>query len=370
MNFYWLLEDGALDHAPGAQLILYPKYPEARFSGFLKGCKSAPSSLMNSRAEGRILFLGISEVGKVFGYVTAAGTALSQSFEDLDDLRTVGVFNEVPLPGRERDSRVRLLEELRRICALEWIDSKKLIGPGCYGPCNSTNCGGMTLEAELGIMPNGRSEPDFLGWEVKQHAVTNLAKPDVGRITLMTPEPTAGFYCEHGVSEFIKRYGYQDKCGRENRFNFGGVHKVGIRHPLTGLTMTLDGFDLLSRKIVDLDGGIVLRDDEGNNAAEWKFSHIIEHWNRKHAQTVYVPSLKRKEPHQYRFGGLLRLGVGADPLKLLGAMADSSVFYDPGIKMEEASGPSPRIKRRSQFRVDIKKVNDLYSAMEKVNVLI
>jgi len=28
-----------------------------------------------------------------------------------------------------------------------------------------SNRGGYTLEAELGITPNGYSEPDFMGWE-------------------------------------------------------------------------------------------------------------------------------------------------------------------------------------------------------------
>jgi hypothetical protein len=40
LEFYWLSEEGNEYHAPDAQLILYPKYPEVRFSGFLKGCKN------------------------------------------------------------------------------------------------------------------------------------------------------------------------------------------------------------------------------------------------------------------------------------------------------------------------------------------
>ena len=38
LQFKWLLEDGATVPAHGAQLILYPQYPEVRFSGFLRGC--------------------------------------------------------------------------------------------------------------------------------------------------------------------------------------------------------------------------------------------------------------------------------------------------------------------------------------------
>jgi hypothetical protein len=52
----------------------------------------------------------------------------------------------------------------------------------------------------LGISPNGRSEPDYLGWELKAYSGS--------RITLMTPEPNGGLYGEKGVAEFLRTYGY------------------------------------------------------------------------------------------------------------------------------------------------------------------
>jgi hypothetical protein len=33
-------------------------------------------------------------------------------------------------------------------------------------PCNASNCGGNTLEAELGVAQNGYAEPDFMGWDI------------------------------------------------------------------------------------------------------------------------------------------------------------------------------------------------------------
>ncbi|MEO0062747.1 MAG: hypothetical protein RLZZ08_1307, partial [Pseudomonadota bacterium] len=33
-----------------------------------------------------------------------------------------------------------------------------------------------TLEAELGITPNGIAEPDFQGWEVKQYGVRDFVR--------------------------------------------------------------------------------------------------------------------------------------------------------------------------------------------------
>lgn len=198
--------------------------------------------------------------------------------------------------------------------------------------------------------------------------ISNLEKPDSSILTLMTPEPTAGFYREQGVEAFIRKYGYEDKMGREDRLNFGGVHKVGERHATTGLTMILDGYNAETHKIDKPDGGIMLRDDQGNNAAEWKFTHVMEHWKRKHARAVYVPSIKKNDPLQYRYGAKVRLGVGTDPLKLLEAMSVKAVYYDPGIKLEHASTPKPKTKRRSQFRVGIKNIESLYNAMEQIDV--
>jgi hypothetical protein len=38
INFSWISDDGNIYPAPNSQLILYPKYPEVRFSGFLAKC--------------------------------------------------------------------------------------------------------------------------------------------------------------------------------------------------------------------------------------------------------------------------------------------------------------------------------------------
>lgn len=368
INFYWLLDNGSLEQARHAQFILYPKYPEVRLSGFLKGCKNAPNAIMTVRAEGRLLFLGVTNDGKIIGHAATSESELARSFDSLQELPEIGVFFEIALDTAEKDTRKLLLDELCRIALLGWINSKTLIAPGKYRSCNAPNCGGMTLEAELGITPNGYSEPDFHGWEVKQHSVANLGKPDASILTLMTPEPTAGFYREKGVEAFIWKYGYKDKKGREDRWNFGGTHRVGERHSCTELTLILDGFDAGTGKILKPDGGIVLRDDEGNHAAEWKFTDVLEHWKRKHARAVYVPSMKRDSPLQYRYGSMVRLGVGTDPLKLLQAMAMKAVYYDPGIKLEKASTPKPKTKQRSQFRMHIKNISSLYNAMEQKDV--
>lgn len=66
VRFWWMDENGRYE-APNAQLILYPKYPEVRMSGFLKGCRNAPGDVMRVRDEGRVLFLGITRDGRVLG---------------------------------------------------------------------------------------------------------------------------------------------------------------------------------------------------------------------------------------------------------------------------------------------------------------
>src|SRR3546814_6751660 len=71
VDFYWI-DDAGRHHAPNTGLILYPKYPEVRMSGFLSGCRAAPAQIMRVRDEGRVLILGMTSQGEVLGYVATA----------------------------------------------------------------------------------------------------------------------------------------------------------------------------------------------------------------------------------------------------------------------------------------------------------
>lgn len=376
LDFYWLDEGGALWEAPNAKLILYPQYPEVRFSGFLLGCKNAPSELWQPRRDGvsqlpeRLLFLGIRDDGRIIGYVVPFDTPLAREFFAAGDFQRVGVFIDASsLLVKTMDTRSEVLDALRRVHYEGWINAKRLQKDGSTVACRGPNCGGYTLEAELGIHPNSYSEPDYLGWEVKQHGVTgfdNLTKKiQAGVITLMTPEPTAGHYKDKGVVDFVFRFGYQDKKEREDRYNFGGVHKAGVRHATTNLTLTLDGYDSATGKITDSNGGLTLYSQTGYPAATWLFADLMTHWNRKHAQAVYVPSLARKagELNEYRYGELVRMGEGTDFLRFLRCVAAGIVYYDPGIKVENASSTNPRPKRRNQFRVKSREIGTLYDRL-------
>lgn len=384
LKFGWLLESGHVAPAPHAQLILYSQYPEVRFSGFLKGCKGGPGDLMADRDRaskfpsdlkrqliGRILFLGITRDKRTLGFLAAGNSQIATEFNHESFPQAFVVFREIPLPVPEADhhSRIKLLQELARIHRLGWIDSKQLDSSGRITPCNAAQCGGFTLEAELRIAKNSTAEPDFLGWEVKQYAVEDFDRVESSKpITLMTPEPTGGFYRDHSVEAFIRKFGYTDKMGRADRLNFGGRHFVGAQCVPTGLTMQLVGYDAKAGTITDADGEIALLSASGEIAASWSFKKILEHWSRKHTKAVYVPSKRKTEPlRQYSYGNKVRLAQKTDSLRLLHAFAAGVVYYDPGIKLERAS-TDPEVKRRSQFRIASKNICVLYETVETVEV--
>jgi MvaI/BcnI restriction endonuclease family len=368
INFSWIDDEGLIFPAPNSQLILYPKYPEVRFSGFLKGCEKAPSNLMAQRLADRLLFFSVAKEGVTLGYVADPKSEIATEFSSLELSLEHGIFKIIELAQIE-NNRKRLIDELYRIHTLGWIKSKRLDRLGNILPCDAPNCGGYTLEAELGITPNGYSEPDFLGWEIKQFGVSNFNKIGSKVVTLMTPNPNGGSYTDKGVNEFVTRYGYLDKKGREDRINFGGVHKIGNQHHLTNLRLELIGFDKNTGKIRSTDGKIALIDINDNEAASWSFSSMLLHWNRKHNQACYVPSLVEKINRKYKYGNKIILGTGTDFQLFLGQMAEGNIYYDPGIKIENASTNKPNIKERSQFRIKSEHLPRLYKINEVIDVV-
>lgn len=188
---------------------------------------------------------------------------------------------------------------------------------------------------------------------------------------MLTPEPTGGFYREKGVEAFLRRFGYADKSGKAGRLNFGGGYSSARGcHPDTGLQLRLTGYDFESGKITDLTGGIALLDQHGEVAALWQYTGIIEHWNRKHAQAAYIPSLFRTPPPEYRFGPRIQLCEQTDLILFLKALAAGTVYYDPAIKLETDVAGNFRIKRRSQFRIRHDQLGQMYHATEVVELSI
>jgi hypothetical protein len=64
----------------------------------------------------------------------------------------------------------------------------------------------------------------------------------------------------------------------------------------------------------------------------------------------------------------VRLVQGTDSLRLLKAFAAGAIYYNPGIKLENASTDKAKSKKRSQFRVASRNIGALYETVETVEV--
>jgi hypothetical protein len=371
VNLGWIDETGESAPASRTKFILYPQYPEVRLSGFVMGCRHAPSEWLNNekkgRAEGRVLFLGISPNGKVLAYLGTPTSPLAASYHSIKAaFHLAGVLVDISgllLRQKAKDQDGELISRLRAIHQKGWIEAKRLVKGGEVVECNGTNCGGLTLEAELGVEENGAAEPDFLGWEIKQHKTNNYLRHGTGPITLLTPEPDGGSYID-GVEEFVERYGAHTE--RENISYFQGIHYAGTEHPDTGMRLEVVGFDNHSGKITDANGCVVLLSPKEEVAASWSFRKILTHWCRKHNKAAYIPSEVDRESGRpmYRYGKDIKLCRSTDPTLLLKGISSGSVYYDPGIKLDRATG---KTHRRSQFRVKFNQVGMLYRHSEEID---
>lgn len=376
--FSWVDASGGEYEAPNTKLIYYPQYPEVRLSGFLAGCNMASDGWMDpskrGRTEGRVLVLGISQVKqRTFGFFAAPDSRIAREIKERPSVEVSNVFQTIwdrQKVDEEKTSRELLLEALARVHRKGWIQSKRLKSNGAVMPYVAQNGGGYTLEAELGVIPNGDAQPDYFGWEVKQFQVSNFLQAFQGKpLTLLTPEPTGGYYVETGVADFIRKYGRPSQKV-EDRYDFTGRHLANTTCPNTGLTLTLTGFDSTSGKVSDSSGAIVLLDANGNCAASWGFNKIIEHWSRKHTNAVYVPAQKDKTVHppEYHYSNLIRLYTSTNINLFMSSIVSGASYYDPGIKLVNAS-TSPKTKRRSQFRVKAKDLDSLYLNREDVDLI-
>jgi hypothetical protein len=365
LDFLWIDSD-TTERAEGAQLILYPAYPEVRLSGFLSGCTTAPSEHLRQipkaqrrGTDGRVLVFGTTGDGRTLAHLAPENSSLSRELlEKFTDIHTAGLFLELTLPVGSDENRARVLEALRRIHACGFHESCKLNKMGIVTPYNAPNGGGYTLEALLGITPNGRSEPDYLGWEIKGYSTS--------RITLMTPEPNGGFYFEHGAKEFVERYGHTVPNGG---MYFTGGHKVGVLCNRTGMTLQVVGFDPLNQKLVDVSGVVRLVDSHGNEAASWAFAQLLSHWNRKHAFAAYVPYTSQRLPIAYRYDTPVLMGEHTDFNKYLNALCSGAIIFDPGSKVSNAMTPQSTVKARSQFRISLKNLGMLYQKLTAESIV-
>lgn len=365
LHFYWLGDDGKSHPAPHTQLILYPKYPEVRLSGFLRGCTAAPNEFLrpipqeqrqfNNGPDGRMLLMGVSRDRSVYAFLAPAASAMSRQLQQLISNNThpkKGVFTVIPATAT--DTRQQLLNKLKEIHLLGWHPSMRLNSAGVVQPYIAKNGGGYTLEALLGVIPNGRSEPDYLGWEIKGYSSD--------RITLMTPEPDAGFYGQAGVKAFVQQYGHPTA---NDTLYFTGLHRVGNRNDNTGLTLILDGYDRVQQKITDVNGALQLMADNGQPAASWTFAKLMDKWSKKHAQAAFVRySSNKASLPSFHYESPVHLGLGTNFSHFLHALQQGHVVYDPGSKISGASSSAAKVKARSQFRIPFKQLPALYEGFE------
>lgn len=368
VRFSWLAPDGTSYRAPNAQLIFYPQYPEVRLSGILRGTDWAPRSLISSRDEGRVLFLGVRSDGEIIAAADKVDPTLG-SLLDPDASVESGTLRPLRT-GTTTSSRELLLERLRSLHGKGWVDAKALRANGSVVPCKGPRCVGCTLESELGIAQNGFCGPDFLDWELKAITWKHFAKPELSKpVTLMTPAPTGGVYREAGGAGFVRRFGYADLSGKADRMNFGGRFFFGLPEPRTGLTLTLDGFDLKSSTFPE-GGGLSLRTSSGDLAAHWSYSELASRWAIKHANACYVPAQKCAAGSlKFRYGREVYLGSEPRLSYFFKSIVDGSIFFDPGIKLENASSPNAKIKERHQFRAKFIDTSRLYQFYSQVDLL-
>ncbi len=372
-HFSWVNNYGAPEHAPATKIIFYPQYPEVRLSGFLLGCEAAPSKWMQpeSRLEGRVLVIGVTQDRDLVACLAAPDSVAAKELMKLLEAKPDGdLFLELALElPKLVNSRQALLLKLLDVHKRGWIAAQRLVSDGSRIPYRSSNSGGYTLEAECGVIPNGKSEPDYLGWELKQYKVVVCAKfLAASRISVMTPEPDGGFYGDHGVESFVRKYGYKN-ANKPDRYDFTGRHNADEINMKTKMVMTLAGYDSVKRRITDADGGIQLvSKKDGEIAASWSFAKLSGHWQRKHNHAVYVPSLTQRDPKAHYFCPMVRLAQGTTFGKYLDAVNDGHVVFDPGMKIENAS-VKPKVKARSQFRITANQIHHLYDQIEAVNLI-
>lgn len=366
LNLHWMAPDGTTEPAPNARLILYPKYPEVRMSGFLRGCRSAPSGIMRAPTRDdrarrsdrpRVLVLGIRGDGSVLAFAAGWDSPVSREARAVVDngtaQSTAGVFHEISAPTVP--GQTALLRMLTWIHCSGAFPSQRMDRDGNVLPYHGRNGAGTTLESLFSLVPNSASGPDYLGWELK------ACKPN-GVVTLLSSEPDSGTYVED-FGAFLNKYGWHNP--EKGRSDFAGRHLAGSRNARTGLTMRMEGMD--GGEIVQPDGGIILRDDNGEIAIGWTFQRLMTHWSHKHAKAAYVSySAEGPDPTLYRFGPGVRLCWKADLLPFLTAIRDGRLYYDPGSHM--GSGPDgPVVKKRNQFRIRSRDVPDVYGmSVERV----
>ena len=369
IDLAWMSHHGHLERVPGARIIDYFQYPEARLSGFLTGCNTAPDALRRSslaKYGERILVLGTAPSGTVIGMVlTERGDPLVSSFPELPVLAAVPVFRVLSTTAAAGVAPLDLLlSELRAIVAAGWHPSV-ILKPRASAPVpfRGNQGAGYTLEALLGVAANATKEPDAHGYEIKSYRGS--------RISLMTPTPDGGYQGDHSFREFMARYG-RPAVKDDGSRRFTGLHRVGKPCSSTGFELRLKGYDAVSDSF-DASAGIAVEmiDPAGSDiVASWSLERLANCWNAKHASALYVFAQARDAAGevQYRYATEALVGEGTDVFRLLRAIHTGLVYYDPADSVY-ADGDQ---KVRPQWRMSSanleRTMKKLYSEVRRVAI--
>ncbi|MDP3460816.1 MAG: MvaI/BcnI family restriction endonuclease [Hyphomonas sp.] len=349
LNFFWMNADGARFHAPGARLIDYFQYPEARLSGFLQGCKWAPRAIRRDEQAAygqRILVMGSNAAGEVTALLlTQKDDPVVTGFPKLEPSGVSNVLSVLSVASVSIETPGEMLAaRLRRIIAEGWHPSTRNKG-GTLVPFTGNQGGGYTLEALLGVETNALKEPDILGFEVKSYQGSKLS--------LMTPTADGGPEGDLPFRGFMETYGEPARSG-DGSLRYTGVVRAGRTSANRGLTLRVTGYDDAVDRFSTEPGEIrveIFSPASGEVISSWSLEKLAEGWNAKHASAVYVRVEKRENPEtgrdEYRYLAPFMMCEGTDIWRLLRAIHEGVVYYDPAHSIYA----DDRAKQRPQWRV-------------------
>ena len=365
LDFRWLHAKGTSSVAPDAKIIVYPQYPEARFSGFLAACQSPPDALRrdNQAKYGkRILILGANDDGVTFGLVvTELEDAVVSVFPDLPKFEPIPILQTHEIGTPVGSSLLGLLlSELKSISG-KWHPSISL-RPGDTTPIpfKGNQGAGFTLEALLNVPRNADKAPDKHGFELKSF------KPS-GKISLMTPTADLGPEGEQSFRDFMAVYGWLGARG-DGRQVFNGTfryRKPNKRRDGHHYMLDIHGYPLSD---VEQDIYVMLSNaDSDELVSGWSMKKLLDSWNKKHAAACYVEYERRNytgglpgHDAEYRFTGRLLVCHGTSIWRYLSAIADNYVYYDPGHEITAKGAATVR----PQWRVSVtKKIGETLGAL-------
>jgi len=376
LDFAWIDRAGKTIAAPHTKLIEYAQYPEARLSGFFRGCPHGPDALRRDKQSAygsRILMLGYNhESLKTYGLVlTELEDPVVKIFPSLPSTGLNGILLEFLTEKNdpEKNGRQQLLEELNSLMN-QWHPSKQLRPGQMHAtPFRGNQGAGYTLEALLGVSSNPDKAPDKYGFEIKTMS---------SKVSLMTPTADLGLEKSLGFRNFMNQFGWA-KQSDKGATVFNGTHWYQHICATTNLVLDISGFDPLVQHEYRNDSKIITglwRQTDKELISGWSFEKLVESWNQKHANACYLTYQSRahtgsSKAHDkdYKYNPRIYVCQGTNIYKLLKSIANSVVNYDPGHEIK-ANGEA---KQRPQWRVGViknfeKRLSHLYDTVDVVEL--